>query len=370
MLPFFYPLCSPSCFHYFLYNKGMHQTPTLQRLSIDGYEHVYYVQDTSVGLEGYIAIHSTKRGPSLGGTRLWSYASKEDALTDVLRLAKGMSYKAAAADLPLGGGKAVLIGNPNTIKSDAYFEAYGRIIEALQGQYITAEDMNINTHDIQCIARQTTHVVGREGKSGNPSPWTALGVFHACLATIRDVFPTREIRSLSFAIQGVGETGFHLVQQLVAHGATTILISDLNPDKLHRVVSQFPFIKIVDDQTLLSSNVDVLCPCAFGGVLSSHTLPTIRAKVIVGSANNVFLNTDEDPQRFHDAGILVAPDYIANAGGLINVYYELENQHDETFLTATIKRIADRLSALYQRVKQTGINPFTLSLSLTQSLIE
>jgi leucine dehydrogenase len=348
----------------------MQQTPRLQRLFIDGYEHVYYFHDETVGLEGYIAIHSTKRGPSLGGTRLWSYASKDDALTDVLRLAKGMSYKAAAADLPLGGGKAVLIGNPKTIKSDAYFEAYGTIVETLQGRYITAEDMNINTDDIQRIARQTTHVVGREGKSGNPSPWTALGVFHACLATIREVFPTRELASLSFAIQGVGETGFHLVQQLVAHGVTSILISDINPEKLQRVVTQFPFVKIEDDHTLLAANVDVLCPCAFGGILSSHALPTIRAKVIVGSANNVFLDTDHDPQRFHDAGILVAPDYIANAGGLINVYYELKNQHDETFLTATIKRIADRLSALYQRVKATGINPFTLSLSLTQSLIE
>jgi leucine dehydrogenase len=348
----------------------MQQTYSLQRLSIDGYEHVYYMLDATVGLEGYIAIHSTKRGPALGGTRLWSYASKEDALTDVLRLAKGMSYKAAAADLPLGGGKAVLMGNPNTIKSDAYFEAYGRIIDALKGRYITAEDMNINTDDIQRISRQTTHVVGREGKSGNPSPWTALGVFHACVATIREVFPTRELASLSFAIQGVGETGFHLVQQLVAHGVTSILISDINPEKLQRVLTQFPFIHVVDDTKLLAAHVDVLCPCAFGGILSAHSLPSIQAKVIVGSANNVFLDTEHDPQRFHDAGIWVAPDYMANAGGLINVYYELENKHDESFLKTTIQRIADRLTNLYQRVKQSGINPFTLSLSLTQSLID
>lgn len=348
----------------------MKQPPILHRLAIEGYEQVYYFHDASVELEGYIAIHSTKRGPALGGTRLWSYPSKEDALTDVLRLAKGMSLKAAAADLPLGGGKAVLIGQPSMIKSDAYFEAYGRLVDTLKGQYITAEDMNINTDDIRIIARETPYVVGREGKSGNPSPWTALGVFHACLATLEVVFPNRPLSSLSFGIQGVGETGFHLLKQLVDHGVTSILISDINPEKRQRAKTLYPFISIVDDHALLSADVDVLCPCAFGGILSSQTVQTIRAKAIVGSANNLFLDLDKDPQCFHDAGILVAPDYIANAGGLMNVYCELENDHNPTRLSAMIAKIGDRLKDLYRHVQVTGVNPFTLSLTRTQALIE
>ena len=341
----------------------MEKDLTLHWLSVPGYEKVLYFKQPSVQLEGYIAIHSTQRGPALGGTRFWPYSSQDDALTDVLRLAQGMSYKAAGAELPLGGGKAVLIGNPNLLKSPGYFHAYAQVINQFKGSYITAEDMNINTEDIRLIAEKTTHVVGRSDKSGNPSPWTALGVFYGVLATLAFAFPHRDLSSLSFAIQGVGETGFHLLQQLVEHGAKNITISDINPEKVARIQSRYPFINVADDHTLLSLPVDVLCPCAFGGILNAHTLPTIQAKAIAGSANNIFLDLEKDPQRFHEAGILVAPDYIINAGGLINVFHEFNNDLDPKRLTVEVSKIGERLSRLYQAIKKTEINPFTYSLN-------
>ena len=352
--------------YFFLYNKGMENDLTLDWLSISGYEKVLYFKQPSVQLEGYIAIHSTKRGPALGGTRFWPYSSQDDALTDVLRLAQGMSYKAAGAELPLGGGKAVLIGHPNQLKSPAYFHAYAHVVNLFQGTYIAAEDMNIGTEDIRLIAEKTVHVVGRTDKSGNPSPWTALGVFHGVLATCEVAYPTRDVSSLSFGIQGVGETGFHFLQLLVDHGVKHITIADINPEKITRVQTRFPFVKVVDDHTLLSLPVDVLCPCAFGGILNAHTLPTIQAKAIAGSANNIFLDLEKDPHRFHEAGILVAPDYIINAGGLINVFHEVINDLDPQRSKAEVVKIGDRLRRLYQDVAAKHVNPFTLSLSTIQ----
>jgi leucine dehydrogenase len=347
----------------------MKKSISIMSLSIPQYEKVLYFTDPSVGLEGYIAIHSTSRGPALGGTRFWPYASKDDALQDVLRLAEGMSLKAAGADLPLGGGKAVLIGDPKQLKCPAFFHAYGEVIESLQGQYITAEDMNITTEDIQLISEKTSYVVGRSGLAGNPSPWTALGVFHGLVATLKAALPNAPIPSLTFAIQGVGETGFHLLKNLIEHGAKHITIADINPDKRQRVQQDYPFVNIVDDHTLLSLKVDVLCPCAFGGILSNHTLPIIQAKVIAGSANNIFLDPAKDPHAFHDQGIFVAPDYLINAGGLMCVHHELIHQLNVDTLTAQLRLIGTRLKTLYKRAKEANLNPFSYSLQFVQSLL-
>lgn len=347
----------------------MKKSRLLSSLPIPGYEKVVYFRDDTVQLEGYIAIHSTKRGPALGGTRFWPYSSKEEALSDVLRLAEGMSLKAAAADLPLGGGKAVLIGNPNTLKSPAYFHAYGDVINTLNGLYITAEDMNINTDDIQCIAETTSFVVGRLGLAGNPSPWTALGVYQGVKASLDFVFPGKPLNDVSFAIQGVGETGFHLLNHLLDHGATQLIISDINPAKIKRVLDAYPFVKVVDDRALLSAQVDVLCPCAFGGILNAHTLPQIKAKIIAGSANNLFLDPATDPDSFNKKGILVAPDYVINAAGLMCVQHELSQTLDESQLVQQINMIGDRLTRLYQTANTTHQSPFAVSLALYRSLV-
>ena len=326
--------------------------------SIPDYEIVMEFKDEPTNLHGFIAIHSTKRGPALGGTRLWQYPNKEAALTDVLRLAKGMTFKAAGADLSLGGGKAVLIGDANQIKSPAYFEAYGYYVELLKGRYITAEDVNTTTQDMVHIAKQTNHVVGREGKSGNPSPLTALGVFYGIQASVAFALPKKTFSSLRFAIQGVGQTGTFLIDQLVLAGVKDIIVADINPVNLEKINQRYSFLKIVDQRDLYSLDVDVISPCALGGVIHDDSLSVIKAKVIAGSANNVLLDDRRHGPKAKELGILVAPDFIINAGGLINVYHEHHSDYEEATVKEEIKRIGQRLTRIYQMAKSKDIDPF------------
>ena len=326
--------------------------------SIADYEIVMEFNDEPTKLHGFIAIHNTKRGPALGGTRLWQYPNKEAALTDVLRLAKGMTFKAAGADLSLGGGKAVLIGDAKTLKSPAYFEAYGHYVEQLKGRYITAEDVNTTTQDMVHIAKQTNHVVGREGKSGNPSPFTALGVFYGIQASVAFALPKKKFSSLRFAIQGVGQTGSYLIEQLVLAGVTDITVADINPTNLDKIKQRFSFLKVVDQRDLYSLDVDVISPCALGGVIHDDSLSVIKAKVVAGSANNVLLDDRRHGPKAKELGILVAPDFIINAGGLINVYHELHADYEEHEVKEEIKRIGLRLTRIYQMAKTKDIDPF------------
>ena len=326
--------------------------------SIPDYEIVMEFKDEPTKLHGFIAIHSTKRGPALGGTRLWQYPTQEAALTDVLRLAKGMTFKAAGADLSLGGGKAVLMGDAKTLKTPAYFEAYGYYVEQLKGRYITAEDVNTTTQDMVHIAKQTNHVVGREGKSGNPSPFTALGVFYGIQASVAYALPKKPFSSLRFAVQGVGQTGTYLIDQLVQAGVTDITVADINPANLEKIKQRYPMLKVVDQRELFSLDVDVICPCALGGIIHDDALAVIKAKVIAGSANNVLLDDRRHGPKAKALGILVAPDFIINAGGLINVYHEHHSDYEEHEVRDEIKRIGQRLTRIYQNAKAKDIDPF------------
>lgn len=326
--------------------------------SIPEYEIVMEFKDEPTQLHGFIAIHSTKRGPALGGTRLWQYSDRQAALTDVLRLAKGMTYKAAGADLSLGGGKAVLIGDAKTLKNPAYFEAYGHYVEQLKGRYITAEDVNTTTQDMVHIAKQTNHVVGREGKSGNPSPMTALGVFYGIQASVQFALPKHTFSSLRFAIQGVGQTGTYLIEQLVNAGVSQITIADINPMNIEKIKQRYPFINVVDQRDLYALDVDVISPCALGGVIQDDSLSKIKAKVIAGSANNVLLDDRRHGPKAKELGILVAPDFIINAGGLINVYHEHHFDYAEQQVKEEIKRIGQRLTRIYTMAKANNIDPF------------
>jgi len=326
--------------------------------SVADYEIVMEFKDEPTHLHGFIAIHSTKRGPALGGTRLWQYPNREAALTDVLRLAKGMTFKAAGADLSLGGGKAVLIGDAKTLKNPAYFEAYGYYVEQLKGRYITAEDVNTTTQDMVHIAKQTHHVVGREGKSGNPSPFTAMGVFYGIQASVAFALPKKTFSSLRFAIQGVGQTGSYLIEQLVLAGVTDITVADINPMNLEKITQRYPFLSTVDQRELFSLDVDVISPCALGGIIHDDALSVIKAKVVAGSANNVLLDDRRHGPKAKALGILVAPDFIINAGGLINVYHELRADYDDHEVKEEIKRIGQRLTRIYQMAKSQDIDPF------------
>jgi leucine dehydrogenase len=337
---------------------------------IDGYEKVMEFRDQPTNLHGFIAIHNTKRGPALGGTRLWNYQHREDALTDVLRLAKGMTYKAAGANLPLGGGKAVLIGDAKTIKSPSYFAAYGHYVDQFKGRYITAEDVNTTTEDMKAIAKETQHVVGREGKSGNPSPWTSYGVFVGILASVKEIFPNRTIKELSFAVQGVGQTGAYLIDHLLEAGVSRIFISDINPSNLSKIKMKYPQLVVVPQGELISQDVDVFCPCALGGIVDDANLMQLKAKVIAGSANNILLDDKRHGPKAQSLGILIAPDFIINAGGLINVYHEHHADYDADLVKKEIALIGERLTIIYQLAKQKNIHPFQAAIDFANQQLK
>ena len=276
-----------------------------------------------------MAIHDTTLGPALGGTRMWPYASEGEALRDVLRLSRGMTYKAAAAGLKLGGGKAVIIGDPKKIKSEALFHSYGRFINTLNGRYITAEDSGTDVRDMEQVHQETEHVVGIErshGGSGNPAPYTALGVFSSIQATLGQAYGDENLKGKIVVVQGVGQVGTYLIEHLNKAGAK-VFAADIDHDRLAAKQKQLGF-EIVSEESVFATPCDVFAPCALGAVLNRWTLPNLRCKMVVGASNNQ-LETPEDADRLKKRGILYAPDYVVNAGGLINVYLELEGYSAE-----------------------------------------
>lgn len=315
-----------------------------------GHEQVVFCRNDDVGLRAIIAIHSTALGPALGGVRLYNYASDADAIRDVLRLSRGMTYKAAVAGLDLGGGKAVIIGDPS-LKSEAFWRAYGRFVESLGGRYITAEDMNTTVEDMNLISRETRHVTGgsHEGGSGDPSPVTAWGVFHGIRACLEVVTGSTDLSGRKVAIQGVGNVGYYLAKYLHKEGAQ-LLYTDISERRLRRAVDEFGGT-VIDGEDFYSAEVDVLAPCAVGGIINSRTIPRLRAPIIAGGANNQLDREVEDGEALQKAGITYAPDYVINAGGLINVHAELHHLAAEKAMSDagnifnTVKRVINKARA-------------------------
>ncbi|MDP2424926.1 MAG: Glu/Leu/Phe/Val dehydrogenase dimerization domain-containing protein [Candidatus Izemoplasmatales bacterium] len=320
-----------------------------------GYEQIVYFYDKTTGLKGVTCIHDTTLGPALGGTRLWNYQTEDEAVLDCLRLSRGMTYKAAAAGLNLGGGKTVLIGDANTVKNEAYFRALGRYVQSLNGRYITAEDVNTGTKDMDFVNMETDYVVGLEGKSGNPSPMTALGAFHGIRAALRFTFGDDEISKYSFAVQGAGQTGYYLIKYLVEHKAKKIYFSEINQKHIDRMKREHPEVEYLTPDKIFSANVDVFAPCALGAVLNDETIPQIKALVIAGTANNVLMDEEKHGNMIKDMGILYAPDFVINAGGLINVYHELKTYNRDKAVRE-IERIHDRLLEIFEIAKRENID--------------
>ena len=293
------------------------------------HEEVVFFQDKSVGLKAIVAIHDTTLGPALGGTRMWNYASEEEALRDVLRLSRGMTYKATAAGLNLGGGKAVIIGDPKKDKSELLFRTYGRFINSLNGRYITAEDVGTDVNDMEYMFIETDYVVGIEsahGGSGNPAPFTALGVFQAMKVCLEKVYKDDSFKGKVVAVQGVGQVGSHLIRRLNAAGAK-VIASDLDQEKLQQAKEKLNF-EIVGKDEIYQTPCDIFAPCAMGAIINDETVNRLQCKIIAGSANNQLEKT-EHGKMLTERGILYAPDYVVNAGGLINVYLELEGYSRE-----------------------------------------
>ncbi|WP_321328555.1 Glu/Leu/Phe/Val dehydrogenase [uncultured Ilyobacter sp.] len=328
-----------------------------------GHEQLVYFFDKTTGLKGVTCIHDTSLGPALGGTRIWDYENEEEALLDAFRLSRGMTYKAACAGLNLGGGKTVLYGDPKVVKSEAYFRSLGRFVQSLNGRYITAEDVNTNTKDMSYVAMETDYVVGLPGKSGNPSPVTAWGIFMGIKATLKEVFGDDSIKNRSFAVQGAGQTGYYLIKYLLGEDyldknfkvekASKIYFTEINDDHIKRMKDEHPQVEFVKPDDIYSLEVDIFSPCALGAVINDHTVPQFRCKAIAGSANNV-LKDPAHGRQLKERGILYAPDYVINAGGLINVYHELQGYNREKAV-GDVELIYDRLMEIYKISKDQNI---------------
>lgn len=285
-----------------------------------GHEQLVLCHDKTSGYRGIIAIHDTTLGPALGGTRFWQYTSDEAAITDALRLARGMTYKNAVAGLNLGGGKAVIIGDNRTLKREMIFRAHGRFVESLGGRYITAEDVGTSTTDMDFVHMETEYVAGLATRSGDPSPVTARGVFRAIQASARHRWGSDSVAGKTVAVQGLGNVGFNLCRELHAHDAK-LVVTDIDPSRVRRAADELGARALEPDQ-IYGAQADIFAPCALGGVLNDDTIPKLRVEVVAGAANNQLLE-ERHGSDLEKRGILYAPDFVANAGGVINVYSEL-----------------------------------------------
>ncbi|HVP32685.1 MAG TPA: Glu/Leu/Phe/Val dehydrogenase dimerization domain-containing protein [Steroidobacteraceae bacterium] len=318
----------------------------------DGHELVLFGHDAPTGLRAIIAIHSTALGPAAGGCRMWPYATTTDAVADVLRLARGMSYKNAMAGLPFGGGKAVIIGDPRAAKSPELLASFGRLVDSLRGRYVTAEDVGTTTGDMEHVARATKYVSGL-GRSpgeagGDPAPKTALGVFLGIQAAVRFRLGRADLAGLTVAIQGAGGVGYHLCGMLAAAGAR-LKVADVLPRAVERVCDEFKGTPVATVK-VLEEEADVLSPCALGAILNPRTIARLKAPVIAGAANNQ-LAQGQDGEALRAAGILYAPDYVINAGGIISVAREYYGG-TEAQVIEDIQGIPARLTEVFERARR------------------
>ena len=318
------------------------QSFTFDLMQKDDFEQIVFFQDRNTGLKAIVAIHSTLLGPALGGTRFWQYETELDALKDAMRLAKAMTMKAAGAGLNLGGGKAVIIGNPK-IKDEALLRVYGRFIQSLGGRYITAEDVGTTLEDIRIIAEETKFITGVKL---DPSPFTAYGVFHGIKACLERVFGDSSLDGVRVAVQGLGKVGGGLVRLLLEAGAE-VIATDIDKEKVGEFKERFKEIEIVEPSKIFSVKCDVFSPCALGGVINDTTVKMLNCKIIAGGANNQ-LESEKHGDILAKRGILYAPDYIINAGGLIAVGREYEGITDKERLLSEIELIGERLKKIFK----------------------
>jgi leucine dehydrogenase len=333
-----------------------------------GHEEVVYGFDPESGLKTIIAIHSTALGPALGGTRFYPYESEEQALEDVLRLSQGMTLKAAAAGLDLGGGKAVIIGDHRKIKSERLWRAFGRVVDSLQGRYITAEDVGTDTADMELVRRETRWVVGvpvEEGGSGDPSPATARGIMQAMRATSRFLWGDEDLSGKHVAVLGVGKVGTDLVRRLHENGAK-ITIADVYPPSIERIRGEYN-VDVVEPDDIFDVECDILSPCSLGGILNEDTVERLRTQAVVGPANNQLLNPEQGI-RLAERDILYAPDFVVNAGGLINVYEELRGYTVDK-AASHIDRIYDNTLRVFEASRERGIAPVEAAIAVTEERI-
>ncbi|MCH6267992.1 branched-chain amino acid dehydrogenase [Neobacillus citreus] len=333
------------------------------------YEQVVFCQDNQSGLKAIIAIHDTTLGPALGGTRMWTYESEEAAIEDALRLAKGMTYKNAAAGLNLGGGKTVIIGDPRKDKNEEMFRAFGRYVQGLNGRYITAEDVGTTVADMDLIHEETDYVTGISpafGSSGNPSPVTAYGVYRGMKAAAKAAFGSDSLEGKVVAIQGVGNVAYSLCRHLHEEGAQ-LIVTDINREAVNRAVEEFG-ARAVDPNEIYGVECDIYAPCALGATVNDDTIPQLKARVIAGSANNQLKETRHG-DLIHEMGIVYAPDYVINAGGVINVADELYGYNYERAMKK-VETIYNSIEKVIEISKRDGIPTYVAADRMAEERIE
>lgn len=332
------------------------------------YEQLIFCQDKTSGLKAIIAIHDTTLGPALGGTRMWNYATEEEAIEDALRLAKGMTYKNAAAGLNLGGGKTVIIGDPLKDKNEEMFRAFGRFIQGLNGRYITAEDVGTTVADMDLIHEETNYVTGISpafGSSGNPSPVTAYGVYMGMKAAAMEAFGSDSLAGKKVAVQGVGNVAYKLCEFLHEEGAI-LTVADINQASVDRVVNEFGATQ-VDVSEIYSQDVDIFAPCALGAIINDETIPQLKAKVVAGAANNQ-LKEPRHGDKLNELGIVYAPDYVINSGGVMNVADELNGYNRERAMKR-VEGIYDTIARIFEISKKEGIASYAAADRLAEDRI-
>ncbi len=327
-----------------------------------GHEQVVVCHDPAAGYRGIIAIHSTVLGPALGGTRFWSYGSDTEAMVDALRLARGMTYKNAVAGLNLGGGKAVIMGDNRTTSRELLFRAHGRFVESLGGRYVTAEDVGTSPTDMDYVHMETHYVTGLAGRSGDPSPVTAHGVFRAIQASAKWCWSSDDLAGRTVAVQGCGNVGHYLAKELHAAGAK-LVVTDIDAERVQRVVADTAAKAVVPDD-IYGVQADIFAPCAMGGILNDRTIPQLKVQVVAGGANNQLLD-EHHGDALAERSILYAPDYVANAGGVINVYSELAGWDSQRSLRKA-DEIYDTVLGVFEIAKADGVPTYVAADRLAE----
>lgn len=346
------------------------QDPVIGQMMLHNHEQIVFCNDNATGLKAIIAIHNTVLGPSLGGTRMWNYNNEMEALTDVLRLSRGMTYKSSVAGLNLGGGKAVIIGDSKKIKNEALLRRFGKFVDSLGGKYITAEDVAMNSRDMEIINMETKFVSGlpeNMGGSGDPSPVTAYGVYVSMKASAKEVWGSDSLSGKKVLVQGIGHVGESLVAHLTKEGAK-VYINDISEERVADAVKKYKAEAVPADK-MFDLDIDIYAPCALGATINDNTLSRLKCKVICGAANNQLADEKKHGELVMSKGILYAPDFVINAGGIINVFYELEGYNRERAM-AHAEKIYDTTWNVIQTAKAEKIPTYMAANRLAEKRIE
>jgi len=351
--------------------EKVEQAGIFGKLSQLGHEQVVFCHDEATGLKAIIGIHNTVLGPALGGTRMWNYATEQEAITDVLRLSRGMTFKASISGLNLGGGKAVIIGDAKNMKTEAFLRRFGKFVNSLNGKYITAEDVNMKTADMEYIAMETKHVTGlpeSTGGGGDPSPVTAYGAYLGMKAAVKKVFGSDSLAGKRVAVQGVGQVGTHLVEYLVKENAI-VFISDISDEKVKSLAQKFG-VKTIEQEKIYDLDIDIYAPCALGATLNDSTIPRLKCSVVAGAANNQLKDEVKHGYMLIDRGITYAPDFLINAGGLINVYNEYLGNYNRASVFEQTERIYTTCMNIFSLAETEKINTQEAAIKLAEKRIE